>query len=434
MDYLVYLDSFPTPDAKVKVDKARVHGGGNIGNTLTAVQRLDVPCVLISKVGSDSMARDILGGFDKEGIDTSLVVTGADMASSFTYVMVTKGSRTCIHTPIEENITPNEILCAVTMLKETVVDEGGVALVHCDSRHTFAATVMARFANEQGIPVTLDCEKDREHFQDLLPLADIIFTNAHYPQLHMDLVTAGGTGTGTCTSQTEKPLVSASSAYRVDLDILGGAPPAPPAPPPPPPPAPSEPLEEQVHGPLFEADPATDTQLDQVLKGMEVLLGQGRARMVVTTLGDRGSLLMTRRVGEFEDAVDGEYWSALLDGLQVPPVKDHEYMVPFLQAVPVKTHVPDWAMALADEKGIDVIVCDAFPMSAGDVVDTTGAGDAFIGGFLCGICSHFSPTLCLKLGTFTAAEKLRGHGARQSLPTASALAGMKGNRGRKKSY
>ena len=438
IDYMVYLDELPAEDSKVKAKKARILGGGNIGNTLTAIQRLGVPCVLISKVGSDSVARDILAGFNKEGIDTSLVMSGVDMSSSFTYVMVTPGSRTCIHTGIKEDVTPNEILCTVTMLKETVVNAGGVAMMHLDSRHTFAATVMARWANEERILTTLDCEKDREHFQDLLPLADILFTNQNYPGLHKDLV-------GDTTSESNVYCVDALGSASSSA-VARNSPPPPPPPPPPSAP-PTAPLssssglddakgeeDEEYRGDsvavsgkdaLESTSLETDAELNKCVSGMEILLKQGRARMVVTTLGDRGSILMTRLLasgseGTFKEAVDVEYWTELLSGLNIPDKKEHEYMIPFLETLPMKTHVPVWAESLR-ERGVDVVVCDAFPISARNIIDTTGAGDAFIGGFITGICSHFSPTLCLKLATFTAAEKLKGHGGRQSLPSGSSM-------------
>jgi sugar/nucleoside kinase (ribokinase family) len=53
-----------------------------------------------------------------------------------------------------------------------------------------------------------------------------------------------------------------------------------------------------------------------------------------------------------------------------------------------------------------------------DIVDSTGAGDAFIGGFISGWLSDFSDADCMTLGSAVAAAKLGKKGARQGLPTA----------------
>lgn len=50
------------------------------------------------------------------------------------------------------------------------------------------------------------------------------------------------------------------------------------------------------------------------------------------------------------------------------------------------------------------------------VVDTTGAGDAFNGGFLHGICHDYSVDDAAILGTITAGLKVTGRGAIESLP------------------
>ena len=52
----------------------------------------------------------------------------------------------------------------------------------------------------------------------------------------------------------------------------------------------------------------------------------------------------------------------------------------------------------------------------GKVVDTTGAGDAFNGGFLHGICHDYSVDDAAILGTITAGLKVTGRGAVESLP------------------
>jgi sugar/nucleoside kinase (ribokinase family) len=50
------------------------------------------------------------------------------------------------------------------------------------------------------------------------------------------------------------------------------------------------------------------------------------------------------------------------------------------------------------------------------VLDTTGAGDAFNGAFLHGLCAGLDPFAAARWGCVTAGLKVRGRGAVNSLP------------------
>ena len=52
-----------------------------------------------------------------------------------------------------------------------------------------------------------------------------------------------------------------------------------------------------------------------------------------------------------------------------------------------------------------------------EIVDTTGAGDAFIGGYILSKMLNMRTGVCLGLGSWVAARKLAGPGARRALPT-----------------
>lgn len=68
-----------------------------------------------------------------------------------------------------------------------------------------------------------------------------------------------------------------------------------------------------------------------------------------------------------------------------------------------------------------VLHCAAYPIPADSIVDTTGAGDAYIGGFVSALLQRCKLANCMKVGTMTATEKLRALGSRDGLPTADRL-------------
>ncbi|KAJ8903849.1 hypothetical protein NDN08_000382 [Rhodosorus marinus] len=119
---------------------------------------------------------------------------------------------------------------------------------------------------------------------------------------------------------------------------------------------------------------------EDVYSGMHSLLRLGRAKFVITTLGADGSLFMCKRNAEDHDTAD-------LD-LKVMEFEDGE------QAVLVR--------------------CPAEKVN--QVVDSTGAGDAFIGGIIYGLVSALPLWKMLKLSSRVASVKLGQPGARKGLP------------------
>ena len=67
--------------------------------------------------------------------------------------------------------------------------------------------------------------------------------------------------------------------------------------------------------------------------------------------------------------------------------------------------------------GADGEVFEVPAYSQGPVIDTTGAGDAFNGGFLHGLLRGMSPRDAAILGSIVAGPKVRGRGALTALPS-----------------
>ncbi|GAB5032006.1 pfkb-type carbohydrate kinase family protein [Nannochloropsis oceanica] len=313
IDLLAYVDAYPAPDAKIRTSDFKVQGGGNAGNTLTALSRLGVHAEIFTKVGDDAYGKMIIDELAADGLDTRRVIRKAGISSPFTYVIVDTASqtRTCLHTP-SEDMTEEEVL-------PSLLD--GVDFLHLDGRNTLAAIKLARLSRERGIPVMLDAEKDRPHLKELVPLCDFLVTNTAFPK------------TFTGARSTEE--------------------------------------------------------------GMAALLSLGKARLIFTTLGADGSMVM----GRSEDMLlggkrDGEdrIWPMPL-GMQ-----ESTYTCP------------------SEATDLVVIKCKAWPLEPKEVVDTTGAGDAFIAGIIYGLTHSLPIPRMLVLGGYVAAQKLKKPGARAGLP------------------
>ncbi|CAF0811089.1 unnamed protein product [Didymodactylos carnosus] len=69
-----------------------------------------------------------------------------------------------------------------------------------------------------------------------------------------------------------------------------------------------------------------------------------------------------------------------------------------------------------DDIEYDVINCPSWPIDQKDTMDTTGAGDAFIGGIIFSILQKWSIEKMMCFASYVAMRKLKGLGARMTLP------------------
>ncbi|KPJ64741.1 hypothetical protein AMK68_00725 [candidate division KD3-62 bacterium DG_56] len=81
--------------------------------------------------------------------------------------------------------------------------------------------------------------------------------------------------------------------------------------------------------------------------------------------------------------------------------------------------------AVVADTATGIVEISAFTPDA-PIIDTTGAGDAFNGAFLHGLCAGMPPTDAARLGVVTAGLKCRGRGAVASLPTREEVYGALG--------
>ncbi|MEW5310538.1 MAG: hypothetical protein WDW38_002327 [Sanguina aurantia] len=178
VDYLASVSSFPIPDSKMRTDTLEVQGGGNCANALTAVARLGLSASLITKIGDDGLGDGIIRELQAEGVDTSCVLRAEGRPSPFTYIIVDSsgGTRTCIHTP-SAPLEPSE-------MRPELMDAAltGASIVYFDGRLTEAALPLARRARGAGIPVLVEAERLRPNLELLLAEADYVVTSANFPQ------------------------------------------------------------------------------------------------------------------------------------------------------------------------------------------------------------------------------------------------------------
>lgn len=160
IDYIAEVEKFPSPDDKIRTISLKMEGGGNAGNTMTAVSRLGVHASIISKVGNDFHGRQVIKGLHEDGVNTNNIVVD-NISTGFVFVIVDKATatRTCIATPVEKDLTSADIENAAT--KSDLFE--GIKILHLDSRHTESALALVREANKRGVGGMIDLANNQYH-------------------------------------------------------------------------------------------------------------------------------------------------------------------------------------------------------------------------------------------------------------------------------
>lgn len=361
LDFLAQVDAFPLPDSKVRTRSATHQGGGNAANTAVALARLGCRSVVVGIVGDDSQGQQLRDELRAEGVDDALL-TSAPGSSPFTYVIVDRAhaTRTCVHTPGGcgelQPVAVAQLLVDRGVFQRQPDPTKRVVLVHFDSRQTAAAVVVATQAAASGVAMSIDIEKHRPGTDALLPLMDFVFTNASFPSL-------------------DSPEEAEGSAV---------------------------PHLWQQHAAMLARYP--------------------KARFVCSTLGAGGAVL-TRRQGT--NLTLGAGANPRLPSEPTDPTRQAQAAAATdTSATAAATAATSLAGALDVERWsgehsgveIEVVQVSAWTIDPANVVDTTGAGDAFIGGVLLGLLEGLAVECALALGSRVASCKLRGLGSRTKLP------------------
>jgi sugar/nucleoside kinase (ribokinase family) len=379
LDRLLTVPNYPVADAKIRTTGYHEGGGGNAANTAHTMALLsdalylqdsNVRIKLLSKVGDDDIGRRLAEELTEAGVDLAspLFLTGPKQSTTAVTTIIVSAlehTRTCIHTPG----TCGELV--LDDLDNIDMDEvfANVVHIHSDCRHLKVASVLAREARDRRIPISVDAEKDRhvKSMDDLLELATLIFTNSTQLEPYFQRRIAELKGTEH-DDKAEK--INISSSVDIPQSLV----------------------------PMYAGSVGPSRYFSDWLPQSSV------EREVVITQGSLGSLHV--KCGS-------------------STTTSHETHVPHALFLASEHSTNNVLTALETVTGIErsYAIQSAGVMSNLHIIDTTGAGDAFIGGYLISqlACSskNVSIQFSLNFGSWVAGRKLEGPGARSALPGGS---------------
>ena len=178
-DSICVVEDYPPEDGSthiLSIDDSQ--GGGAVATALAAAARLGVSCAMMAHLGDDAIGDQIKSGFERCGVDTSLIrrIPGGRSSSSMVMVHPENGSRTKF--PFRDALPPLDFDRA---------QRGALSrakVVHLDGTRYENAVKAAEIARDAGVTVSLDgCSRQKDNALNLrlAALADILIMNAVYP-------------------------------------------------------------------------------------------------------------------------------------------------------------------------------------------------------------------------------------------------------------
>lgn len=167
VDDLLYVDAYPQPDEKMRVQRAERHCGGLTATALVAAARLGARCAFAGVLGHDDLSDFVAETLRREKIDLSHAVYLPDARPVHSTIIVGAAQNT-------RNIFFE--IGGLTGAAEDRPDENVIRsarVVFLDHTGMKGAVRAARIAREAGVPVVADLERnDNEGFDVLLGLVD----------------------------------------------------------------------------------------------------------------------------------------------------------------------------------------------------------------------------------------------------------------------
>ena len=166
VDDLIFVESYPPPDAKARVVRRERHCGGLTATALVAAARLGARCAYAGVLGREVLSDFAANCLEQEGIDVSSAERTPAARPVYSNIIVDQrhGTRNIFY-DLEHAVgaslhTPARLIRSCCVL---FVDHMGVP----------GMVRAARLARQAGIPVVADLELDTDPlFPQLLALAD----------------------------------------------------------------------------------------------------------------------------------------------------------------------------------------------------------------------------------------------------------------------
>ena len=174
LDYICIVNKLANYQRQATIENVKFFGGGCVSTALVALSRLGAKTALISTLGDDWAAKEVLSGLKEENIDCGGIGFLDDQLTTFSFIQVNKnhGKRAiCYYPGSGANLKLNNRAKEIIKTSKTLLLDG---LIKSES------VKAAKFAKENNIKVMLDCNVLNEDIPELLPFIDYLITSESF--------------------------------------------------------------------------------------------------------------------------------------------------------------------------------------------------------------------------------------------------------------
>jgi ribokinase len=189
-DLIASASTMPALGSSVIGDRFTLAPGGKAGNQAAQLAKLDVPTVLVSRIGTDSLGNVIAGHLAAVGVDLSCLARPEEVATGASTVFAVGGEYASIIVPgAAAGLTDNDLATA-----ESAFLRSRFVLTQLELGSALAMAVLSR-AKALGATTVLNASPIvGVHFDDLasmLELVDVLVVNRHEAAVLIEAPIAG---------------------------------------------------------------------------------------------------------------------------------------------------------------------------------------------------------------------------------------------------
>ena len=178
-DMVVKAATLPRPGETVTGGEFLLAAGGKGANQAVAAARLGAPVTFIAKVGADLFGKQAIAGYNKEGIDTSLIKCEEDCATGVALILVDQKGENLISVASGANFQ----WCDADFSRiHSTVEQAGIVVVQLEIPLDVVVRV-AQIAADAGVPVLLDPAPAARLPDELLRNVSYIKPNEHEAEI-----------------------------------------------------------------------------------------------------------------------------------------------------------------------------------------------------------------------------------------------------------
>ncbi len=168
LDIINSVDGFPHEDAEVRASRQQLRCGGNAANTASVLAQLGHDIHFSGTLADDMAGHFIIDALGKHhiNINNAGIIQGAITPTSYITLNSQNGSRTIVH---------YRDLAELNFAQFDDIKLDGFNWCHFEGRNCTETLAMMRKVQQRGIYISLEIEKEREHIDELMPIADCIF-------------------------------------------------------------------------------------------------------------------------------------------------------------------------------------------------------------------------------------------------------------------